>query len=174
MGEISGALSKATNQLRYRRALRSLVRPSAADPRYHSAFGGLWTDRRDATEEVDRRLDAGAISTDEADTLRQWIAHGYVILERAVDPAVCDRLGDDLDRAFLEGDQRLVMYLGGDRTPRRLDAGPDIRHTLVLDVYVYYDSARQALFSQPIVRCLRWIFRPQPTPVSEPHVRERV
>jgi phytanoyl-CoA hydroxylase len=46
MREISGALSKATNQLRYRRALRSLVRPSASDPRYHSAFRGdvlIWS-----------------------------------------------------------------------------------------------------------------------------------
>ena len=162
MGEISGALSKATNQLRYRRALRSLVRPSAADPRYHSAFGGLWTDRRDAGEEVDRRLDAGAISSEEAETLRHWITHGYVILERAVDPAVCDRLREDLERAFREGDQKLVMYLGGDRTPRRLDADTDIHHTRVLDVYVYYDSARQALFSQPIVRFLRSIFDERP------------
>jgi ectoine hydroxylase-related dioxygenase (phytanoyl-CoA dioxygenase family) len=155
-------LTKARSQLRYRRALRSLVKPPASDPAYHSAFGGLWTDRRDAADEIDRRLEAGAIAPADAEVLRRWIRDGYVILERAVEPAVCDLVRNDLERAFREGDERVLMFLGGDRTPLRLPAGADIHRTRVVDVYVFYESARRALFSDPILRFLRTVFDDDP------------
>jgi Phytanoyl-CoA dioxygenase (PhyH) len=155
-------LTKATSQLRYRRALRSLERPRESDPAYRSVFGGLWTDRQDAAEEIDRRLETGAITPDDAEVLRHWVSHGYVVLERAVDPAVCDLLREDLEVAFREGDERVFMFVGGDRTPVPLPAGADIHHTRVVDVYVYYESACRVLFSEPIGRFLRAVFDDDP------------
>ena len=58
-------LTKAREQVRYRRALRSLVAPSDENPTYFSRFGGLWTDRRDADAEIDRRLETGSITAAE-------------------------------------------------------------------------------------------------------------
>ena len=97
-------------RVRYRLASRSLTAPRKADPAYLSRFGGLWTDRRDAGEEIDLRLASGAITEDDAGRLRHWIEHGYVVLEDAVPQEACDRLRADLDQAFLHGDERLLFH----------------------------------------------------------------
>ena len=155
-------LTKTTTQLRYRRALRSMEKPAAADPAYHSVFGGLWTDRRDAMAEIDRRVAATSVSPADADLLRDWVTHGYVVLKRAVDPEMCDLVRRDLERAFGAGDERLLMFVTGQNSPEPLAAGTDIDRTRVRDVYVYYESARMALFSEPIVRFLRTVFDDDP------------
>jgi phytanoyl-CoA hydroxylase len=155
-------LAKARHQVRYRRALRSLVAPAAPNPAYFSRFGGLWTDRRDASAEVDRRLAAGALEEAEAERLRHWIAHGYVVLERGVEPDVCDRLRVDLAGAFANGDERLLMSSPKNEGFQPLRAGAETERARVVDVYAFYESARAALFSPPIVRFLRAIFDDDP------------
>jgi ectoine hydroxylase-related dioxygenase (phytanoyl-CoA dioxygenase family) len=155
-------LAKAREQVRYRRALPSLVAPATQDPGYFSRFGGLWTDRRDAAAGIDRRLEEGAITADEAERLRHWIAHGYVILEQGVDPAVCDRLRADLDGAFADGDERLLMHSPAQEDYEPLRAGIDSERARVVDVYAFYESARDALFSGPIARFLETIFEDPP------------
>jgi hypothetical protein len=60
--------------------------PREQDPAYFSRFGGLWTDRRDAGRTIDRPLAAGTIGEADAERLRHWMAHGYVILEGGVSP----------------------------------------------------------------------------------------
>lgn len=95
-------LNRARFQLRYRRALRSLAQPSVADPSYQSVFRGLWTDRRDALDEIDRRLELGSLTQTDAELLRHWVEHGYVILQGAVEPAVCDSVRSELEYAGSE------------------------------------------------------------------------
>lgn len=155
-------LKKVREQVLYRKALRSLVAPSRPDPGYYSRFGGLWTDRRDAGDEVDRRLADGSIDIDEAERLRGWIAHGYTILKQAVAPEVCDRIRADLDGAFVKGDERLLVHSPRQTDYEPLRAGSDPDRARVVDVYVHYDSAVQALFSDAIVRFLRTIFDDHP------------
>jgi phytanoyl-CoA hydroxylase len=139
-----------------------MAAPRRADPAYFSRFGGLWTDRRDAGEEIERRLDAGTITESDAERLRHWVADGYVILERGVEPETCDRLRADLDRAFLDGDERLLMHSPADEDYQPLQAGLDTELARVVDVYAFYESARAALFSGPIVHFLRTVFDDAP------------
>ena len=155
-------LARLRHQLRYRRALRSLVVPARPDPDYFSRFGGLWTDRRDAGDEIDRRAEVGAVSSADAERLRHWVDHGYVILEGAVEPGACDGLRADLDRAFADGDERLLMASPAVQGMHPLTAGVDPERARVVDAYVYYESARAALFSEPIVRFLRTVFEDAP------------
>lgn len=155
-------LARVREQLRYRRALRSLAAPRQPDPAYFSRFGGLWTDRLDADEEIDRRLSTGAIGSEEAERLRHWVEHGYVILDGAVPPETCDRLRADLDRAFVDGDPRLLMHSPAQEDYRPLTAGADVERARVVDVHAFYESARAALFSEPIVRFLRTLFDDDP------------
>ena len=140
-----GLVGRLRHQVRYRRALRSLVAPSVPDPDYHSRFGGLWTDRRDAAGEIDRRAESRAITEGEAEQLRHWVEHGYAILPGAVGTDECDALRADLDRAFDQGDERLLMTSPAVDGLQPLRAGVDTERARVVDAYVYYDSARRAL-----------------------------
>jgi ectoine hydroxylase-related dioxygenase (phytanoyl-CoA dioxygenase family) len=151
-------LSKVRGQVLYRRAMRAAVAPPAPDREYFSRFGGLWTDRRDALEEVDRRAQTGAIDGADAERLRHWFVHGWVVLDRAVAPEVCDRVRADLDRAFAHGDERLLAHSPQQTDYEPLKAGIDTDRARVVDVYVHYESAQQALFSPAIVRFLRSVF----------------
>lgn len=153
--------AEARRRLRHRRAVRSLA-PARDDSEHFSRFGGLWTDRHDAAEEIERRLEAGTISGPDADQLRDWIAHGYVTIERAVEPEACDRLRADLDRAFANGDERLLVRSPAHEGFEPLEAGADTDRARVLDVYAFYESARAALFSEPIVHFLRTVFDDAP------------
>jgi len=155
-------LERVRDQLRYRRALRSLVAPETSDPAYFSRFAGLWTDRIDAGEEIDRRLQAGVVTAPEAERLHRWRERGYVVLERAVAPETCDRLRAELDRAFSQGDERLLMHSPTQEGYQPLEAGADVERARVVDVFAFYESARTALFSEPIVRFLRTAFDDTP------------
>jgi phytanoyl-CoA hydroxylase len=154
--------AKVRARARYRRAVRSLAVPATPDPAYFSRFGGLWTDRRDAADEIDRRLTGGSITASDAERLRHWVVHGYVILEQAVEPEICDRLRADLDEAFSHGDERLLVTLGGAGNYEPLKAGQDTERARVVDVYAFYESARAALFSEPLGHFLRTVFDDAP------------
>jgi phytanoyl-CoA hydroxylase len=151
-------LGKLASQLRYRRTLRAMTAPAHRDAAYFSRFGGLWTDRRDAPEEIERRLQEGVVTPALAERLRAWITNGYVVLEQAVEPAVCDRVRADLDGAFREGDERLLFHSPAELEYRPLAAGLDTERARVVDVYVHYESARRALFSPAIVEFLSAVF----------------
>lgn len=155
-------LGRIASQVRYRRAMSGLAAPRSHDPDYFSRFGGLWTDRRDAGQEIERRLAAGELTAQQAERLRGWVENGYAILEGAVDPAVCDRLRADLDRAFAEGDERLLLHSPASGGYQPLTGGRDTERARVVDVYVYYASAREALFSPAIVGFLTAIFDDRP------------
>lgn len=155
-------LGRLASQLRYRRAMSRSAATGPADPAYFSRFGGLWTDRRDAPEEIERRLAEGRLTPALADRLRSWVQRGYAILEGAVKPAVCDQLRADLDEAFGRGDERLLIHSPATTGYQPLTAGLDTDRARVVDVYVYYESARQALFSKDIVEFLTAVFDDRP------------
>ena len=66
----------------------------------HSRFGGLWTDRLDARDELRRRVGDGRVPAELEDVLAAWIRDGFAILPGAVDPARCDAVLDDVERAW--------------------------------------------------------------------------
>ncbi len=151
-------LGRIGAQLRYRRVMRQMSAPRSPDPAYFSRFGGLWTDRRDAEQEIERRAREGRISAPLAERLRFWVSNGYVVLEQAVDGAVCDQLRADLETAFRQGDERLLFHSPAGADYRPLSAGLDTERARVVDVYVYYESALRALFSPAIVEFLSAVF----------------
>lgn len=157
-----GTLSRVLAKLRHRLAVRELIAPRRPDPAYLSRFGGLWTDRADAEEQIAARLRDGRIGEAEAGRLRHWVGHGHVVLEHAVEPAVCDRVRAELDRTFAQGDDRLLMYSEAPDGPHAVEAGVDTPFARVVDAYVFSEPARAALFSAPIVRFLRLVFDDAP------------
>ncbi len=124
---------------------------AAAPPR----FGGFWTDRPDALDLVEGRLELGRITADEAERLRCWIRNGYVVLPRAVARAVVDRVVRDVDRAYAGGFDELLFechslrpgYTGWDR---RLDAHP----SKAVDLHHFSACVREAMFARPITAFL--------------------
>ena len=124
---------------------------------YFSRYGGTWTDRGDALDVLDRRLEAQQLSWSEAEQVRFWIDHGHLVLEQAVDPALCDRVAEELEHARLSADQRLVaQHPEGELF--RLDPAIPMDHVRALDVYVFHESARDALLSPAIRRFLQILF----------------
>ena len=53
----------------------------SAEPLFHSRFGGLWTDRRDARALIAEKRTRGAISAEEARGLETWVETGALVLE---------------------------------------------------------------------------------------------
>jgi len=129
---------------------------------FRSEFEGLWIDRTDADEVLARRVRAGQVTEAEVNQLRHFVDHGWVLLEQAVPVETCEEVKRDLRRAFAKGDERVHVLAPGEHFGRPLTAGIDMRAMRVNDIYVYYDSARRALFSPPIVRFLRLIFDAAP------------
>jgi phytanoyl-CoA hydroxylase len=136
---------------------------SATAPTYRSDFGGLWTDRSDVSEQIERRLAAGDITAAQAQQLRFWVENGYIVLEGAVPSEAIDRFRDDIARAFEQGDERLLI-----RTPENphgygpLRAGTSPVRARVVDPFAYNDAARDLLFAEPIVDWLRLVFEDDP------------
>lgn len=131
-------------------------------PGYYSAFGGLWTDRLDAEEELARRIEAGGLSAGDADLLTDWLSDGYVIIPGAVDPRVIDRVLNDLERVWNEGDPRILVALSTSRSARV--SSPDYvatKHKL-LDTHAYFRSVLDAIFAPVIARFLRLVFEHHP------------
>ena len=136
--------------------LLSKLRLRRRRPGFHSAFGGLWTDRPRAPELLAGRLDQGAVSAAEADTLAAWIDHGFAILPGAVAPEVIDRLNADVEQAWARLDPAVQVEVGGAYSPLR----PELRgpRAKLVDFYVHSQAAREAAFAAPIRRFLRMVF----------------
>ena len=83
-GDVELPRTNLTGFGEYFRALHARF-PGAG--RHRSVFGGLWTDRTDATRLLAGRVASGATPADLAPALRSFIADGYVVLKSALAPA---------------------------------------------------------------------------------------
>jgi ectoine hydroxylase-related dioxygenase (phytanoyl-CoA dioxygenase family) len=132
-----------------------------AQTTYASRFGGLWTDRSDAEEEIHRRAASGEVGESLVAPLASFVVDGYAVLEQAVPLEVVDRFREDISNAFEHGDERLLIQRkAGESEP--LTAGQPLERARVVDSYAFYESARQTLFAKPIVEFLRTIFEADP------------
>ena len=130
--------------------------------RYHSRFGGLWTDRLDANEVLRQKISKGILSEELARHISFFIDNGYVILKQAVSHA-------DID-SYLA--QFRIATKGG--SPLRAsipDAGPhdkgivpldqadiDLPLTKVLDTYQYLPAAHALIFADATRDFLHAVF----------------
>ena len=131
---------------------------------YRSDFGGLWTDRIDADEEIERRYLRGEVDFDQHYLLKQWLRDGYVILEGAVDHSLCDELADELARVFRDGSSE-ALYQPPDApagTGSPVPAGLPPDRMRLVDLYGVSNSAARILMSPAIQEFLRLVFERPP------------
>ena len=125
---------------------------------YRSAFGGLWTDRTDFDALLAAKIASGNVSEAMAEKLRFWRKNGYVILEKAVDPALIDQLYDDINRAWASKDDRFTVQTGHGAYIPLSEATRMQPLTKLLDVYGYSEAGRQASFAPAIRDFLATVF----------------
>lgn len=125
-------------------------------PRYFSKYGGLWVDRSDFRDELRRRVRNGLLTKSEADQVRFFAEKGYLIIPGALSSSGCDRFGQDITTAWQNGDERLLVRIGGEA--KTLTAGSPRVQARVVDSYVYYDSALELLLGDSVSRFLKVIF----------------
>ncbi len=127
-----------------------------------SPFGGLWTDRVDADEQLERRLHSGRFSSDLTPAITRWITDGYVILPGAADTVVCDRLAEELAGAWRDGHPDQIVVDSRTGAPRRLEAGDETRLTRAVDAHVHFRSAQELLQSPRVTEFLHAVFDADP------------
>ncbi len=138
------------------RRIRSKLALRRRRPGFRSAFGGLWTDRPDAGERIERLRAEGELADEEVERLHAWIRDGFVILSGAVADEIIEGINAEVEEAWRARDPRRRVEIDGTKFP--LDPehrGPTCK---LLDFYVHSEVARRAAFAPPIRRFLRTIF----------------
>lgn len=126
-----------------------------ADAPYRSRFGGLWTDRIGAEQEVASRQATGLIHEEDAARLLFFIENGYVVIKNAVDHTTIDLLLEEINgipsttRKYVAGSNNESCFA---------EAVCDDPSYRVLDVHVNSRFARKVMFSKEILRFLEIIF----------------
>lgn len=130
--------------------------------RYHSRFGGLWTDRGDWDVELAQRVGQQRIATDVAALIPGFVRDGFVILSRGAEAAAIDAFQDKIARSFREGNERLLYQVPGSHQPLPVSAGLERRGTRIVDAYAVMPEARQLFASARLMSFLTAIFDEEP------------
>jgi len=137
---------------------------TSSTPRFHSEFGGLWTDREDAEVELQRRIQSGSVTQDQEYLLRQWMANGYVILEGAVDDKLCARLAGELEDIFTNGSD-IALYQVPEAPPgtgSHVPPGLPAERMRLVDMYGFSRLAAEVLMAPALSGFLKLIFDEDP------------
>lgn len=129
--------------------------------RYHSKFGGLWIDRRDGDRELAQRRAKGSPSGQMERDVAKFMADGYLILRRAVDPQLADRIATAMTVGFERGDERLRYHTNGAKH-HVLEGGTDPRGKRIIEAHVILPEILDAFASPRIVEFLTTIFDEPP------------
>jgi hypothetical protein len=124
-----------------------------------SPFGGLWTDRPDAGDLIDGKVECGLITQTQADRLRFWVDNGYVVLSQAVPEPLVDRAAQDLDRAY-SGQIPNLKFECHAITPDSMSWQPaiNVHPSKALDIHHFSSAIRDLIFSDAISEFLALIF----------------
>lgn len=76
-----------------------------------------WLDRADAAERIGQKLAAGEITPAESELCRKWSTDGYVVLQRAIEPGILDRVWDGYERSIAAGKIQLSADPAGAGDP---------------------------------------------------------
>jgi len=138
--------------------------PHPQEPGHRSRFGGFWTDRLDAAEQLRARHAAGAIDDAQRRLLEQWNEQGFVVLERAVPEAAIDEFNADIERVWESGHPRIYTdyYENGERFTIPIEPRHRAIHLKVIDVYPHIASSRPVMFAEPVLAFLRLLFERDP------------
>jgi ectoine hydroxylase-related dioxygenase (phytanoyl-CoA dioxygenase family) len=154
------------------RTIKAIFAPSPAEPtvvpagvshpvmRSEPVSSFLWLDRPGAVREIRRRQSRGEITADEAEGLRHWAEHGYVVLERCIPADLIDTALADLDRFWAERRPLSIDVLTtGERTT--IDAVPPETRRVpvkVNDLYLHSEAVRKIFLHERIVRFAELVF----------------
>ncbi|MCA8944081.1 MAG: phytanoyl-CoA dioxygenase family protein [Planctomycetes bacterium] len=131
--------------------------------RYHSRFGGTWIDRRDFARRLAAKQRRGEVSESEATELERFERDGFLVYERAVDPALIDRLLGEIDRErAVDAPRLMVDDAGGGPRAYTPDALRPTSGTRIVDFHFLSETARAALFSNRVTRFLETLFERDP------------
>jgi hypothetical protein len=133
----------------------------AEPPRFHSKFGGLWVDRTDAAQELERRLKKKTLSRELGEQVARFTADGYLIIRSAVDSGLVDRIAATMTKAFEQGDGRL-RYQADTDDVMKLEGKTDPRGKRIIESHAVLPEVRDAFASTRIVEFLTAIFDQPP------------
>ncbi len=131
--------------------------------KYFSHFGGLWTDRKDADEVLERLIKQAPRLEQWAQPLTSFIRDGYVIFKNAVSDAAIDQYLSDLrDHTQLPVSPLKVSvpaYGPLDKGVVPLNAA-NLGEPLskILDTFAHLPSARPLVFNDTVAQFLRIVF----------------
>lgn len=130
--------------------------------RYHSRFGGLWTDRLDAVELLHSRIGRDGLTPQLAQKLAFFIEHGYVILEQAVAHTRIDAYLQAFQQAKATRGPLLASIPAAGPQDKGIAplhrADLDSPLTKVLDTYSHLPDACEIIFAEPIRQFLDAVF----------------
>ncbi len=131
---------------------------------YRSKHGGLWTDRSDREQVLQQKVYDGEISLDDQFLFEKFMKDGFVIVEGAIDHALCDAMVAELDQLVVTGDANVLVYGSPepDETSRPVPPNFQTRGERLVDQYCVSDTARKILTAPVIERFLHTAFEMPP------------
>ncbi len=134
-------------------------------PKFRSQFGGFWPDLSDAGARLAGKQALGLLDATDVARFKHWQEKGYVLLEKAIDPALIDAFRDEIARDWQRGNEGLVIELadGSNAFPRMLPKYQNVPHK-VLDYHSTSKLARDIQFAPAIRRFLGQLFERPPMP----------
>lgn len=133
-------------------------------PRFSSEFGGCWPDLTDGEARIAGKQAIGALTEQDAALFRHWREKGFVVLEGAVAPELADRVREEMDHSWAQGNPkvRLEVYEGGIRAFAPLQPRFRDQPHKVLDYHGVSHAARETQFAPAIRRFLGQLFERPP------------
>jgi len=129
-------------------------------PLHHSQFGGLWVDRLDALDELDRRVASQRWTKADADRIETFIRDGYVVLPSVVDYDCIDAFNAEVEEAISHGSETVKIDLNGNIFT--LKPSHRTKRFKLLDLYVHSTAARNISCNSQITHFLNLIFDEAP------------
>ncbi len=136
----------------------------SSGPKFHSQFGGFWTDRNDAEALLEGKRELGMIDDEMSERLANWIQNGYARFEGGVSKDAIAAFHDELDGLWDRGHPELMVELS---TPDGFKYQPihqDVRNVphKLLDLHGYAKSARDLFMVPAIEKFLSALFERPP------------
>jgi hypothetical protein len=131
---------------------------------HRSRFGGLWVDRADALQVLERKRGSGTIDDGQAQRLREWIDKGFVVIEGAVANSVVDEINADVARAWTGAFPQLHVEYWDAGTQYIAPIRGEMAHwkAKLLNLYGFSEPARRAAFASPVLAFLEVLFERPP------------
>jgi ectoine hydroxylase-related dioxygenase (phytanoyl-CoA dioxygenase family) len=145
-----------------------------ANDETHSLYGGLWIDRSSWSDVLERKMRQGVINDELAEQIRAFVRDGYLVIPRAVDDEIIERVNEDVERVW-SGEIGGVLIETHAATPGRLEVIPAnslYRYgaTKLLDVFSRVPAARAAAAAKPIFEFLTAVFEEPPRAFQQLHL----